>query len=220
MGYFDFLSEDTIFPLNHFWTPFALYICCQNAWITLTAIFLAESGEELLYSGSMLLDIVPNVKMNESSADSLLLDPLLGLMCIIGAKFFVKNYNIPKFIISKKYILQILLLGSFFFAPLPLLYGIDKDFNRIYYYPGRRYLRDDVLIYTCSYSLWLGLCYKFNYVKEEWENFEKYKNFYLKWWIYFMLSILPNMVYLSKPPIITILSSLITLLFILFKLKI
>ena len=80
MGYFDFLSEDTIFPLNHFWTPFALYIFCQNAWITLSAIFLAESGEELLYSGSMLLDIVPNIKMNESSADSLLLDPLIAKM--------------------------------------------------------------------------------------------------------------------------------------------
>jgi len=217
MGYFDFLSEDTIFPLNHFWTPFALYIFCQNTWIALSAIFLAESGEELLYCGSLLLDILPNIKMNESSADSLLLDPLLGLMGLIGAKFFIKNYSTPKFIFSKKYIIQILLLGSFFFAPLPILYGIGNDFNRIYNYSGRRYLRDDVLIYTCSYSLWLGICYKFNYVKEEWEDFEKYKNFYFKWWVYFMLSNLPNMIYLSNPPIISILSSLTTLIIFLYR---
>ena len=217
MGYFDFLSEDTIFPLNHFWTPFALYTFSQNLWLTVSLIFLAESGEELLYCSSFLLDIVPNVKMNESSADSLLLDPILGSLGIIASKFFIKNYNIPKFIFSKKYMLEIILLGSLFFAPLPLLYGIDNNFNRLYDYPGRRYLRDDTLIYTCSYSLWLGICYKFNYITEEWENLEKYKNFYLKWWIYFICSMIPNIIYLSKPPIITILSSLITLIAFLYK---
>ena len=196
MSYFDFLWEDTIFPINHFWCPFALYLYSQNIWLTLSMIFIAESAEELFYTMAhipIISDILPNVKMNESSGDSLLLDPLLGIMGILGAKLFINQYQIKYFITSqsKKYIAQIGLLVTVFFSPLLACYGI----GRIQRYPGRRYLRLDVLVYTISYSLWLLLIYLWN-KGEEWTQYIK------NWWYYFLFTML-GCSYLLYPPLIS-----------------